>query len=199
MQTRYAECESCGSEFPVPHMRRLVWARVCLSCERKLSGILEPGFHRVGGEVGPEAGFQSEIEAAGPGSEWVRHLRRLLLPFVVYLAIGLVCRFGGHNLASLAAGALCADLLTWGVFSLIRAPFEGARYGVDLMVRVGALILIQGPGIPWLSTASRLDLGAVSFFVVIALRVVWFGAWWNDMVEDPDEETFEQLLPHVRE
>ncbi|MFH0946287.1 MAG: TraR/DksA C4-type zinc finger protein [Planctomycetota bacterium] len=197
MRTRYAECESCGSEFPVPHMRRLVWARVCLPCERKLNGLLEPGVRRV--SVAPRADAPSEFEAEEPGSDWPAYLWRLLLPFLLYLTIGLVCRFGGHTMASLAAGALCADLLTWSIFSLIRAPFEGVRFLVDLMVRVAALILIQGPGIPWLSTASNLDLGAVSFFVVIALRVIWFACWWNDMVGDPDEAVFERLLPHVRE
>jgi len=199
MRTRYAQCESCGGEFPVSHMRRLVWALVCLACEKKLSGVIDREEliltgNQVPGEPG-EGPLRFTLRTGAAGLSVGRHL----LPFCSYLIIGLISRFGGEDLASLAAGALAADFLAWCLFTLIRAPFEGLRFGVDLMVRLVALILAQGPGLPWLATASRIDLGAITFFSVILMRMIWFTCWWNDLLEDDPGGSFERSLPHGRD
>ena len=200
MQTRYAQCESCGCEYPVSHMRRLVWALVCLGCEKKLSGVIDRQELLLTGEQVPAEPGQGALQFALKTGAASLSVGRHLVPFLAYLVIGLISRFGGEDLASLAAGALAADFLAWCLFTLIRAPFEGLRFGIDLMVRLVALILAQGPGLPWLATASRLDLGAISFFSVIVLRMVWFTCWWNDLLDDDTGGgDFEHSLPHGRD
>ena len=185
------ECEKCGGRFPRARMRRLFWIRVCLSCEKSLSGVRPLGVpesvERRLGEGGPTvlSDVIPDAEDDGLRAELLHAARGAVRPALLLLAIVVASRFLGPKVASFAGGVLAAEVLTWGIFSLIRAPFEQVTFLVRLFVRVVALVVIQGPGLPGLSEASRLDLGAVGFLGFLIVRAFWFACWWNELVDDP--------------
>ncbi|MBI4879498.1 MAG: TraR/DksA C4-type zinc finger protein [Planctomycetes bacterium] len=179
---RQARCESCGREFPVPRMRRLVWARVCLACARTLAAR-------------PLKDPRPALRAPG-GAPLLRALSILFF----YGGIAVLARAGSEGVRSLVAGVLCAELLTWGLFGLVRAPFEGLRFGVDLAVRLAALLIVQGPGLADVQDSLRLGLGAAGFFSFLFVRALWFGLWWSDLIEEEgDAADLGGLLPFLRD
>ncbi len=174
------ECERCGCVVARARTRRLIWIRVCLDCERELAAA---------------GALEGDGDDASAASAVLRALRSAAAPAATLLVIGLLARAGGERLASFVAGGLAAEVLTWGIFSLVRAPLEGVRFATSFLVRILALVVAQGPSLPGLAAAGRLDLGTVGFFLVFLARAAWFGCWWSDLVDDPgDDEEFERGL-----
>ncbi|MFG0318324.1 MAG: hypothetical protein ACF8XB_13695 [Planctomycetota bacterium JB042] len=165
------ECERCGCVVARARSRRLFWILVCLDCERELAaeGTLE----------GDDESLGTAVRSA---------LRGAAAPALSLLVIGLLARAGGERLASFVAGALAAEVLTWGIFALVRTPLEGPAFAASFLARLFALVLAQGPELPWLADAARLDLGTVGFFLVLLARAAWFGCWWLELVDEPDDD-----------
>lgn len=165
-------------------MRRLFWIRVCLDCEKALSGVRPPNSSSEGAE-GHRRG--SRVRAV---------LRRAARPCLLIAAVGILSRSCGVGFGSLAAGALAAELLAWAVLVLIRAPFERWAFWVELAARAVTLAGVLAAPIPGLSAAARLDLWTVGFFLMLLGRGAWFGCWWNDLVDEPegDDAEFERAL-----
>ena len=196
------ECEKCGHAVSRARIRRLFWIRVCVDCEKTLSGVRPLGVpDAVDRRLAEEgSGPLQEGLAEGFAGDQVsvrRVLRQAVRPCVLLLAIAIASRFLGPRIASFVGGALAAEVLTWALFSLIRMPFEQLSFVLRLLVRVVALMIVQGPGFPGLAEASRLDYGAVGFFVFLFIRAFWFACWWNELVDDPsdDEAEFDPGVP----
>ncbi len=175
MRMRQARCESCGRELPLPRTRRLVWARVCQPCA-------------------------GTLHAAAPPARGATVLRAVAM-LLLYGALVALVRTGGEGVRSLVAGILCAEILTWGLFSLVRAPFQGPRFAIDLVLRLAALLIVQGPGLGEIQDSLRLGLGAAGFFSFLFVRALWFGLWWSGLIEEEDEDSADLggLLPLLRD
>lgn len=199
MASRSGKCEACGSRFPLTRMRRLVWALVCIHCEKKLSGVRRREVRQSEPSAPPEGAIgvvSVDLEApAGGVRQFLSHLPSLLF----YLGLALLGRFGSEQIGLLLSGALCAELIAWCVICLLRAPFESGHFLVEFCVRLGAILLVNGPGLPYLDSATGLSLGAVGFFTVLIVRSLWFVCWWNDMIDDPAGSDLEEFLPQGRE
>jgi hypothetical protein len=183
MALRSGVCESCGNRVAVPRLRRLFWARVCVECDRALRR------RRVladGDEGASAAGF------ALRGAE----VRDAVTRIAAYGALVGLCWLIGDPFLRALNGALAADLMTWLLFALIMAPFQGIAFSLQFGARALALGLaaaVADAAFPEAFGSFGVE-AAAGFFAVLFVKALWFGWFWTSVAHgDADPEDFDRF------
>ncbi len=177
-----ARCDSCGNRFLLAHLRRMVWARLCVECAKRATNTqARAGVRAPLGAAGEAGGAESQ----GLHGGWSEGFRSAALASVPFAVIGLLAAFSAGGLGSFAGGVLWALTLTWFVFALLRAPFSGPEFALECALQ--ALILwVAGRG--ELPGTAAVDLPlAAGFFVTLVARTLWFGVHLAGLAHEDGE------------
>jgi hypothetical protein len=188
MRLAMARCDACAGRFTVAHLQRMMWARLCAACARKASGE----HRRV--DADRSAGAPNAIETPPRlGLASVAH--DVAINVVPFAAIGLVAALAHGGLGSFAGGVLWALSLTWFVFALLRAPFDGPAFALECAAQAVCLWIAGRGAVPG---AGGVDLAlAAGFFVTLIARTLWFGVHLADLAHE-DEGLLERSDPSMK-
>ncbi len=173
-------------------MRRLVWARVCRGCAKRLSGPVARA-ESEGAAASPSVAASAPDRAACRSRRADAWDAGVVVAGLVTLAI--VARHGGASLQEGAAGGLVAELLVWSIATSIDAPFAAARLAIGILARTVLLGVLIGPelvgGLMVVSPYCAVGFGAVLLarVAMIAIRRPF------DDDDRGDREAFERSLP----